>query len=257
MRSDTRPATTVPVTVPGSVPVNARRSAVVLMTATAALVATALIATALAAAAAADEPPSPPAYAVVPGESYVLALTEKAGLLAAFGHRHAILGTEVDGVVCFDARAPQGTVARVRVPTASLLIDGQRGRELAGFEGGGPKASDVEKIQADMLSADYLAADEHPQIGFRLATVERRGDGRWRARGPFSLRGVERPVTVPVELERRDDGTLVLSGAFTVRQTDHGFQPASVAGVVKVADPVEIRFHLVARPTGEGCPPAP
>jgi polyisoprenoid-binding protein YceI len=197
---------------------------------------------------------SPPAYTVVAGDSYVLAVTDKAGLLGAFGHRHAILGTDVEGVVCFDPSAPERTVARVRVSTASLVVDGARGRELAGLEGGGPKPSDVEEIQADMLSERYLAADAHPYIGFRLATVLGLGGGRWRARGPFSLRGVERSVTVPVELEHAAGGTLVLRGRFTVRQTDYGFEPASVGGVVKVADPVEVRVHLVARPGGAGCP---
>lgn len=191
-------------------------------------------------------------YAVEAGDSHVLAVTGKAGLLGAFGHRHAVLGTEVTGEICFDPEAPAETRARVKVPTASLEVDGARGRELAGI-GKGPGADDVAEIQADMLSEKYLAAEQHPEIVFELTGAERKGKGKYVARGSFELRGVAREVTVPVEVEHGEDGRLVVSGRFTVKQTDHGFEPASVAGVVNVANEVEVRVRLVARAAEGSC----
>jgi len=191
-------------------------------------------------------------YAVTAGDSWVLAVTGKAGLLGVFGHRHSVLGTEVEGEICFDPQAPGETRARVAVPTAALAIDDRRGRQLAGI-GKGPGADDVEEIQADMLSEPYLAAEQHPEIVFELKSAEPGDDDGYVASGSFELRGVARQVKVPVVVERGDDGGLVVSGGFTVKQTDHGIEPASVAGVVKVADEVEVRVRLVGRATGGRC----
>lgn len=193
-------------------------------------------------------------YAAAEG-SRVLVVTGKAGLLGALGHRHAVLGTEVDAHACLDPARPAAVRAEAKVPTASLVIDSPRARQLAGLKKG-PGPDDVEEIQRDMLSGEYLAAEEHPEIAFTLGSVRVGREGPLRLTGTFTLRGVSREVAFPVELERRDDGTRVVRGTFTVRQTDHGIEPASVAGVVNVADPVEVRVHLVLAPTGEPCEPA-
>ena len=191
-------------------------------------------------------------YEVQVGDSHVLAITDKAGLLGAFGHRHAVLGTEVRGEICFNAEAPEETRARVAVPTASLEIDGERGRELADI-GKGPGVDDVEKIQADMLSADYLSADRHPEIVFTLTGAKRRGDGEYTARGEFQLRGEARQVELPVRVERGEGG-LVISGSFTVKQTAYGIEPSSAGGgTVKVADEVEVRVRLVGKAADGEC----
>ena len=46
---------------------------------------------------------------------------------------------------------------------------------------------------------------------------------------------------------------LNVRGTLTVRQSDFGTKPESIAGVVKVSDPVDIRFKLVALPTEDSC----
>jgi polyisoprenoid-binding protein YceI len=61
------------------------------------------------------------------------------------------------------------------------------------------------------------------------------------------LRGGAREITVPVRVARLESGAFRFSGEFDVRQTDFGIQPESIAGVVKVADPVTIRFDVIAR----------
>jgi hypothetical protein len=52
---------------------------------------------------------------------------------------------------------------------------------------------------------------------------------------------------VPVRVARLESGGFRFSGEFAVRQIDFGIQPESIAGVVKVADPVTIRFDVIAR----------
>jgi polyisoprenoid-binding protein YceI len=64
-------------------------------------------------------------------------------------------------------------------------------------------------------------------------------------RGELTLHGVSRPLTLPVHVERA--GTLVASGRTSIRQTDYGIKPVSVAGVVNVRNEVEVEFRFTAR----------
>ena len=55
-------------------------------------------------------------------------------------------------------------------------------------------------------------------------------------------------VDVPVHTPRLETGATSFSGELTFRQSDYGIEPESIAGVVKVADPVAIRFDIVTVP---------
>lgn len=58
------------------------------------------------------------------------------------------------------------------------------------------------------------------------------------------MHGHDHTVTVPVQVSFEQDG-LRFSGQFTIRQTDFGMEPESVAlGSVHVKDEVQIRFRL-------------
>jgi polyisoprenoid-binding protein YceI len=83
----------------------------------------------------------------------------------------------------------------------------------------------------------------HPQLRLAVTKVERRSASELRVTGRLTIRGETRPVRFPVKVERSGSGA-VFSGAFTVKHTDFGIEPESIAGVVKVADPVEIRFRV-------------
>lgn len=225
---------------PRPIPFRARRPAALSVL----ILAACLLAAAIAPAAAAER------YEVAAG-SHVLAVTGTAGLLGALGHRHAVLGRQVEGTVCYDPARAAATRGEVTVPTASLVIDSDEGLEMADL-GDGPGEEDVQEIQAKMLSAEYLAADAHPEIRFDLGSVRVGREGPMQLRGEVTVRGVTQQVTVPAKVERRD-GSVVVEGRFTIRQTDFGMEPESVAGVVKVADPVDVSYRLVLEPTGEAC----
>ena len=184
-------------------------------------------------------------HAVDPEDSWVVAVTEKAGIAGFLGHRHAVLVTDWSADVVWRPGEPGASRATVTVPAASLRIDTARGRELAGI-GGGPDPDEVAELQEKMLGPENLAAADHPELRLEITEVEGRGGGL-RAAGELTVRGRAVPVRFPVEVEDTGGGA-VFSGAFTVRQTDFGIEPESVGGVVKVADPVEIRFRIALRP---------
>ncbi|HKI83639.1 MAG TPA: hypothetical protein VKA63_04815, partial [Candidatus Krumholzibacteria bacterium] len=56
-----------------------------------------------------------------------------------------------------------------------------------------------------------------------------------------------------VHVEYTDDGTLLLIGTVRIRQRDFGIEPESKAGLVKVANEVDLQFALLASPTGQLC----
>jgi polyisoprenoid-binding protein YceI len=69
-----------------------------------------------------------------------------------------------------------------------------------------------------------------------------------RVRGSLALHGQTRPVTTVVRIARPDAASYRFTGEVTIKQTDYGVKPESVAGVVDVADAVVIRFEVTARP---------
>jgi polyisoprenoid-binding protein YceI len=179
-------------------------------------------------------------------ESWVVAVTDKAGALGFLGHRHAVLVTDWAAEVDWRPDEPSASRAAVTVPARSLRIDTERGRELAGI-GAGPGAADVAELQEKMLSAENLAAERYPELRFRTAGVTRRKGGGLEVRGELTVRGRSRAVRFPVAVAPAGGDATEFTGRFTVDQTDFGIEPESIAGVVKVADPVEIRFRVVLR----------
>jgi polyisoprenoid-binding protein YceI len=182
----------------------------------------------------------------------VVAITDVAGLLGRLGDRHTVEATEIEGEVCAVAGEPSSLRGSARIPTASLVIDEPQTLEEFGLDG--PGRQHIPDLQLQLLSREYLHAEGHPQLRFEGEQAEPRGNDGVTLRGPLTLRGQTRQVAVPLELSRDDDGTLRARGRVTVKHTDFGMTPHSVAGVVRVADPVELYIDLVATPTGRPCP---
>lgn len=186
-------------------------------------------------------------------ESQLVVLVDRAGLLSFLGHRHAIVPTDWRGELCLGRQRPRtGGSARIVISTPSLVIDSDSARALAGL-GDGPGEEDRREVQEKMLGGRFLAASEHPEIVVETREVRWEDEGEAEVRASLGIRGITREVTVPVRFREVDAGRIRVDGRVRIRQTDFGMQPESVAGVVKVADEVELRFDLVAEPTDEPC----
>lgn len=177
--------------------------------------------------------------------SSVLAVTGKSGMLGFLGHRHAVLATEWTAEIEYDPDRPEATRVDVTIPVTALEIDSARALGLAGLDpDGGPSAGDVTEIAARMAGPDFLAAEEHPQITFETVAARwAEGYDRLVVGGPLTIRGRSDDVNVPLTVEPEPGGYRV-TGELPVRMTDFGMEPESVAGVVKVADEVDIRLDI-------------
>lgn len=150
----------------------------------------------------------------------------KSGLFSSFGHNHEI-------------RAPiaAGTVSTAGAGSVELTVDARRMQVLDPDL----SAKDRAEVQTTMHSAAVLDSERFPEIRFVSRTIEASGENRYRVTGDLTLHGTTRPVVVRVE-QRQGRYT----GSATVKQTEFGIKPVTVAGgTVKVKDAVEIVFEIV------------
>lgn len=194
-------------------------------------------------------------FALEPSQSHLYVVAHRAGALGFLGHEHAILATEWSAELCFDPAAPAASPVRaeITVPTKALRIDTDEARRLAGL-GKGPGPKDVETLQGKVLAPENLAAASNPSIHLKATSVTGGASGKLQVQGSFTLRGVTETVRFPVEIAVQKEGLVRLSGQFRLQQSTFGIKPESVAGVVNVADAVDVHFVVLAKATGEACP---
>jgi polyisoprenoid-binding protein YceI len=101
------------------------------------------------------------------------------------------------------------------------------------------------RLRDDHLrSSDFLDVDRHPTATFVTTSVSP-GDRQWTVSGRLTIRGVSRPVTLPVTVSRADGG-LRVAGELVVSRREFGISYQSVLNPIR--DEVRVRVDLVARP---------
>lgn len=196
----------------------------------------------------ADGAARPAVYIVDSERSEVVIHVGRAGLLKFAGHAHEVLAPRFSGEIVADAGRVEASSVRLAFEAAGLYVSG-----------GGEPPEDVPKVQARMLGPDLLDVVRFPRVTFRSVRVDGQATSvdtyDLRVTGDLSLHGVTRSITLPVRVVA-SKGALRASGTLSLRQTDYGLTPVSVAGVVKVRDEVAIDFAIAAReaPSGTGQP---
>jgi polyisoprenoid-binding protein YceI len=198
---------------------------------------------------------APTAYTFDAPRSSILVVTHRRGLLSFLGHDHAIAATDWSGHLCFSPEDPISGHGRIDVAAGALLIDTDSARARAGL-GRGPSPGQIRNLQVKMLDSDHLDAANHPHITFDLDAVSSTADGGFDAEGRLTIRGRTREVRFPVDVASDEPGVR-FRGVVSVPQSGFGIRPESIAGVIRVADIVDIHFDLQGTPTGEHCPRAP
>lgn len=191
-------------------------------------------------------------YAVDRRASHVYIVTHRSGLLSFFGHEHAIVPLSWTPALCLASPVPAGAHGSLVIDVASLVIDSDSARALAGL-GGGPSESEKVQIQRKMLDANHLDAARYPTVRLDVVALAPAEGGRVTARATVALHGLSRELPLPIRVETGENGLLTLAGDLRIRQRDFGIVPETVAGVVKVANEVDLHFQLVARPTDDRC----
>jgi polyisoprenoid-binding protein YceI len=89
-----------------------------------------------------------------------------------------------------------------------------------------------------------LKAAEHPEITFRLRRFEPAG-AAYQAIGALTVAGVEKEVTLVLQVERQGGG-LAVTGATDLLMTDFGVTPPkAMLGMLKTNPKVKIRVELL------------
>ena len=110
--------------------------------------------------------------------------------------------------------------------------------------------SNDERRDGHLRSNDFLAAEAHPAITFEMTEAHPETDTRGKVTGDLTLRGVTRPVTLDVTLNKIGPypfgGTYVvgISASTTLKRSQFGSSYALEGGLV--GDEVEIRIDLEA-----------
>jgi hypothetical protein len=154
--------------------------------------------------------------------------------------------------VCWAGASPLTATGTVIVDSRTLVIDSDSARSTANL-GGGPSAEQVQTIQARLHDAQHLNTAEYPQLRFDADTVLSMNGDRAAVAGVLTIRGITRRVRVPVRITESADAKLRFSGSLRVRQSAFGIRPESVAGVVRVADAIDIRLELTGVSNGDVC----
>lgn len=110
--------------------------------------------------------------------------------------------------------------------------------------------SGIEYRDNHLRSADFLDAENHPNITFESKRVERDGEDEFKVTGDLTIRGVAHPVTLDVELGgfgTSMDGKEVLGfvakGQINRKDWGLNWNVALETGGILVGDKIKIEIH--------------
>ncbi len=175
------------------------------------------------------------------GASRFVVQATASGLLSVFGHNPSIAICGLGGDVQFDS----GTLE-----TASLLML-IKADSLAVID----KVSAKDRLEMERaIREDILEISRYPEIIFMSANITAnpltKNMYRVQINRNLSLHGVTRNCPVEAQVTLNGD-TLHAEGEFTLRQTDYGIEPTSVAGgTLNVKDELQFSFDIAAEKQG-------
>jgi polyisoprenoid-binding protein YceI len=123
------------------------------------------------------------------------------------------------------------------IPHMQLSIDARRMR----VREDGLSAKERQEVQDRMLGPDVLDVDRFPFISFHSVEIQRLDGAEWLVQGELGLHGKVRATPVSVT-----PGHNRYKGSTTVRQSDYGIAPVTIAaGMVVLKDEIAIDFDIV------------
>jgi hypothetical protein len=180
-----------------------------------------------------------PMFAIVPERSVVVIEVHRGGSLARLGHDHVVASHDVRGCI-----APAEGRADFYIRLQDLAVDEPSLRAAAGFDTQ-PTPADVAATRENMLSK-VLHADRYPFAEIGIVRIDTVGKAA-ALEVALTLNGVTRTQRIGAEIEVGADA-LRVAGQIVVRQSEFGIVPFSILnGAIRVEDPVDVRFDIVAR----------
>lgn len=128
----------------------------------------------------------------------------------------------------FDPARPEEARAVIEIPLNS--ID-------AGYE----------EANAELEKEEWLNPAAHPLATFTSNEVKVLEDGSYQVTGELSIKGYTKTVTAPFTF-KEDGDTGIFEGQFTFQRADFGVGEGQWKDFSIVANDIQLRFHIVAKP---------
>lgn len=134
---------------------------------------------------------------------------------------------DVEGRFVLDEKTPQKSTLTVRVGTASLITG-------------------ISKFDEHLKSADFLDVTKFPHAYFRSERIELTGENAANVTGILTLKGIDRPLTLAVKLNKlglnpaNDKKTAGFSATGAIKRSDYGI----VYALPGVADEVTLKIEV-------------
>ncbi len=161
------------------------------------------------------------------------------GALSAMGHNPTFAIRDFSGEVVYHPDDPTSSSLRLMMKAASLAL--------------ADSVSDKDRREIERATQEQvLETGKFPEITFECAAsgVTAGGPMQLTLAGDLTLHGVTHAQMVTVRVYLTGD-TLRGQGEATVRQSDYGIRPVSVAGgMLKVKDEIKVAYDIVARRVG-------
>ena len=185
-------------------------------------------------------------YKVDSPASRILITVRRGGMMASLGHDHIVASHDLQGFILLDRDSPQNPNCRADfyAQLANLEVDNAQLRSEAGLLTS-PSQNDIAGTTSNMLKS--IDAENFPFARLHssdcLAALS--GD---QTEVLLTIHGVNQKQKIAIKIEEVSDSELILSGKFSILQTDFGIQPFSIMnGLIKVEDRLELDFRIVAQ----------
>ena len=114
---------------------------------------------------------------------------------------------------------------------------------------------DIGSLTTGDADADAIAVDkpwlnkiDFPKATFKSTSVRSTAPDRYEVQGTLTIRGRSRALSVPLTTAAQADGSLVASGAFSIKRTDFSIGGGEWNEGDLVADEVPVTFRLLLGP---------
>ncbi|MET0166455.1 MAG: YceI family protein [Vicinamibacterales bacterium] len=185
-------------------------------------------------------------YTIDPAASHVAVLVYRGGAMARLGHNHVMTVKALTGRVWVHPRQLSRSGFQLAFPVNDVVVDDRDARLAAGNDFP-PDIPDKDKAgtRTNMLRAEVLDGAKYPQVELASTRVEGHLP-QPEITAAITLKGARREVRIPATVTV-DANHVHAKGEFTIRQTEFGITPFSVAlGAVQVQDELRVQFDLSA-----------
>ena len=177
-------------------------------------------------------------YEVDSNFSQILVRAYRGGLMAKFGHDHIIASQDIRGYVRIHNKT-EDCRADFYAPLGSLDVDNEKFRAAENLDST-PSEKDIIGTKNNMLKS--LEQPIFPLVKLHSSDCSSALAGAMTSVA-LTIHGVTRPI----KIAREGDGNLLLSGTFSILQTDFSIEPFSIMnGLIKVQDRLDLRYLITA-----------